>query len=156
MPDLVYIDFFFCMLQRDFSDRGHYGYRNRRDSYRNREDDEPEWFTEGPTSRRDTIELHGFEKSEKRRSKTPVEEVEEKKSQKVERKRPSKSSTPVMEEKKVTKAVKETNEQVKERDRGQGQSYKRTNIEEEHHRDDTSKKNINAFMKKSAVHTQFN
>ncbi|CAG2251461.1 EIF4ENIF1 [Mytilus edulis] len=48
--------------QRDFSrhfsrDNG----RNRHDSYRHREEEEPEWFSEGPTSQNDRIELHGFE-----------------------------------------------------------------------------------------------
>lgn len=35
--------------------------RNRHDSYRHREEEEPEWFSEGPTSQNDRIELHGFE-----------------------------------------------------------------------------------------------
>ncbi|XP_076108608.1 uncharacterized protein LOC143076653 isoform X1 [Mytilus galloprovincialis] len=48
--------------RRDFSrhfsrDNG----RNRHDSYRHREEEEPEWFSEGPTSQNDRIELHGFE-----------------------------------------------------------------------------------------------
>ena len=29
---------------------------------RHREEEEPEWFTSGPSSRSDTIELHGFER----------------------------------------------------------------------------------------------
>lgn len=35
--------------------------RQRRDSYRHHEEEEPEWFSEGPTSQNDRIELHGFE-----------------------------------------------------------------------------------------------
>ncbi|XP_015785233.1 eukaryotic translation initiation factor 4E transporter [Tetranychus urticae] len=37
-----------------------YGHHDRRDS-RNHEEEEPEWFTGGPTSQHDTIELKGFE-----------------------------------------------------------------------------------------------
>jgi hypothetical protein len=59
-------------LQQNFRERGHYSNRNRRDSYRSRDEEEPEWFTEGPTSQQDRIELHGFE----RRSNTPEREEE--------------------------------------------------------------------------------
>lgn len=45
--------------------------RMRRDSY-NRHggggEDEPEWFTGGPTSQNDTIELRGFEKPEDKKN----------------------------------------------------------------------------------------
>ncbi|XP_061162294.1 eukaryotic translation initiation factor 4E transporter-like isoform X2 [Saccostrea echinata] len=53
---------------RNYRERGHYNNRNRRDSFRGREEEEPEWFTEGPTSQHERIELHGFDK---RRSNTP-------------------------------------------------------------------------------------
>jgi len=50
--------------------------RQRRDSYRNHADEEePEWFTGGPTSQNDTIELRGFEKNEEKKPKKKGEEV---------------------------------------------------------------------------------
>ncbi|XP_048729032.2 eukaryotic translation initiation factor 4E transporter-like isoform X3 [Ostrea edulis] len=58
--------------RQNFRERGHYNNRNRRDSYRSRDEEEPEWFTEGPTSQQDRIELHGFE----RHSNTPEKEEE--------------------------------------------------------------------------------
>ena len=45
-------------------ERQHHNNRRNWNPRRNSErslDDEPEWFTEGPTSRLDTIELKGFE-----------------------------------------------------------------------------------------------
>ena len=38
-----------------------FGDRDRRRPYDNREPEEPEWFSSGPTSQHDTIELRGFE-----------------------------------------------------------------------------------------------
>ncbi|XP_078337081.1 uncharacterized protein LOC111134449 isoform X4 [Crassostrea virginica] len=58
---------------RNYRERGHYNNRNRRDSYRSRDEEEPEWFTEGPTSQHERIELHGFEK---RGTTTPDKEDE--------------------------------------------------------------------------------
>lgn len=63
---------YFFFLKQNFRERGHYNNRNRRDSYRSRDEEEPEWFTEGPTSQQDRIELHGFE----RHSNTPEKEEE--------------------------------------------------------------------------------
>ena len=47
------------MLQVDFGDRR---YERRREIYRRQsQEEEPEWFSGGPTSQHDTIELRGFE-----------------------------------------------------------------------------------------------
>jgi eukaryotic translation initiation factor 4E transporter len=42
--------------------------------YGRHKDDEPEWFSGGPTSQHDTIELHGFDESEikKKKKQTPA------------------------------------------------------------------------------------
>ena len=60
------------------------GYRNNHHynhhSYGHREEVEPEWMTEGPTSQSETIELKGFEEDEKKKE-------EEKKVEKVETRR---------------------------------------------------------------------
>lgn len=55
-------------FRRDYEDRRDFSRhfnrdngRPRKDSYRHHEEEEPEWFSEGPTSQNDHIELHGFE-----------------------------------------------------------------------------------------------
>lgn len=57
-------------LQRDFGDKRVFSERRRNDSYA---EEEPEWFSGGPTSQSETIELIGFDdkflEDEKRRSK---------------------------------------------------------------------------------------
>lgn len=57
-------------FQRDFGDKRVFSERRRNDSFVN---EEPEWFTEGPTSQSETIELIGFDdkilEDDKRRSK---------------------------------------------------------------------------------------
>lgn len=68
----VALRYYYCDLQ-NYRERGHYNNRNRRDSYRSRDEEEPEWFTEGPTSQHERIELHGFEK---RGTTTPDKEDE--------------------------------------------------------------------------------
>lgn len=53
---------------------------HRRDRHDSNREEEPEWFSGGPVSKSDTIELHGFER-ERRDSEQNVEErvkVEEK------------------------------------------------------------------------------
>ena len=39
---------------------------SRRDRHDSHKEEEPEWFSAGPVSKNDTIELHGFEKLEKK------------------------------------------------------------------------------------------
>lgn len=57
-------------LQRDFGDKRVFSERRRNDSYA---EEEPEWFSGGPTSQSETIELIGFDdkilEDDKRRSK---------------------------------------------------------------------------------------
>ncbi|XP_013128717.1 eukaryotic translation initiation factor 4E transporter isoform X5 [Oreochromis niloticus] len=57
-------------FRRDFGDKRVFSERRRNDSYA---EDEPEWFTEGPTSQSETIELIGFDdkilEDDKRKSK---------------------------------------------------------------------------------------
>lgn len=59
-----------CFLQRDFGDKRVFSERRRNDSYA---EEEPEWFSGGPTSQSETIELIGFDdkilEDDKRRSK---------------------------------------------------------------------------------------
>ena len=61
---------FFQPLQRDFGDKRVFSERRRNDSYA---EEEPEWFSGGPTSQSETIELIGFDdkilEDDKRRSK---------------------------------------------------------------------------------------
>lgn len=56
--------------QRDFGDKRVFSERRRNDSYA---EEEPEWFSGGPTSQSETIELIGFDdkilEDDKRRSK---------------------------------------------------------------------------------------
>ncbi|KAL3856403.1 hypothetical protein ACJMK2_011168 [Sinanodonta woodiana] len=67
--------------QRDFEERRDYRDRGftreisrRRNSYRH--DEEPEWFTGGPASQTEMIELHGFDKVENRSPRgTPVKDL---------------------------------------------------------------------------------
>ncbi|XP_053375043.1 eukaryotic translation initiation factor 4E transporter-like [Mercenaria mercenaria] len=47
--------------RRDFRDHGS-RYNNRRDRRDSHREEEPEWFSSGPISKTDTIELHGFER----------------------------------------------------------------------------------------------
>ena len=57
------------VLQRDFGDKRVFSERRRNDSYA---EEEPEWFSGGPTSQSETIELIGFDdkilEDDKRRS----------------------------------------------------------------------------------------
>ena len=57
-------------MQRDFGDKRVFSERRRNDSYA---EEEPEWFSGGPTSQSETIELIGFDdkilEDDKRRSK---------------------------------------------------------------------------------------
>lgn len=46
------------ILQRDFGDKRVFSERRRNDSYA---EEEPEWFSAGPTSQSETIELIGFD-----------------------------------------------------------------------------------------------
>lgn len=59
-----------CHLQRDFGDKRVFSERRRNDSYA---EEEPEWFSGGPTSQSETIELIGFDdkilEDDKRKSK---------------------------------------------------------------------------------------
>ncbi|XP_021371115.1 nuclear receptor coactivator 6-like isoform X2 [Mizuhopecten yessoensis] len=62
--------------RRDFGNR-HY---NSRDSGRRRDyrhEDEPEWFTEGPSSQLDTIELRGFEREKEKETPHRIKEIAE-------------------------------------------------------------------------------
>nr|KAG5691107.1 hypothetical protein BaRGS_030915 [Batillaria attramentaria] len=59
---------------RDFGDK--MAERGRR-RYNNHEDETPEWFTGGPTSQNDTIELRGFERDRERDTHLEEEEYEE-------------------------------------------------------------------------------
>ena len=53
--------------------------------YRRHEEEEPEWFSSGPTSQSDTIELRGFEEPKKEREQSQEEEyMEEENEQKDE------------------------------------------------------------------------
>lgn len=45
-------------LQRDYGDKRVFSERRRNDSYA---EEEPEWFSQGPTSQSETIELIGFD-----------------------------------------------------------------------------------------------
>lgn len=62
--------FFFLSKQRDFGDKRVFSERRRNDSYA---EEEPEWFSGGPTSQSETIELIGFDdkflEDDKRKSK---------------------------------------------------------------------------------------
>ena len=58
------------------------GHRNSRG-----QEDEPEWFSSGPISKSDTIELHGFERS-RRDSEMSAEDREERERPVVESRRP--------------------------------------------------------------------
>lgn len=49
---------FFCLAQREFGDKRVFSERRRTDSYA---EEEPEWFSGGPTSQSETIELIGFD-----------------------------------------------------------------------------------------------
>lgn len=57
-------------MQRDFGDKRVFSERRRNDSYA---EEEPEWFSGGPTSQSETIELIGFDdkilEDDKRKSK---------------------------------------------------------------------------------------
>lgn len=66
---------------RSYNSSGQSRYNDRRRQYNDGKDDEPEWFSGGPTSQHDTIELHGFD--------GPVEE-EKKSSSSKERNKESK------------------------------------------------------------------
>ena len=57
-------------LQRDYGERRYDSNRHYRNDYRRRESasEEPEWFSAGPTSQTDTIELRGFEEPPSRES----------------------------------------------------------------------------------------
>ncbi|XP_016892205.1 eukaryotic translation initiation factor 4E transporter isoform X1 [Cynoglossus semilaevis] len=64
-------------FRRDFGDKRVFSERRRNDSYA---EEEPEWFSEGPTSQSETIELIGFDdkilEDDKRRSKRPRKRTE--------------------------------------------------------------------------------
>lgn len=71
--NVVFGNFMFALsyhLQRDFGDKRVFSERRRNDSYA---EEEPEWFSGGPTSQSETIELIGFDdkilEDDKRRSK---------------------------------------------------------------------------------------
>lgn len=68
-------------LQRDFGDKRVFSERRRNDSYA---EEEPEWFSGGPTSQSETIELIGFDdkileddKRKSKRSRKRTESVKE-------------------------------------------------------------------------------
>lgn len=72
---------FFLFLQRDFGDKRVFSERRRNDSFA---EEEPEWFSGGPTSQSETIELIGFDdkileddKRRPRRSRKRPESVKE-------------------------------------------------------------------------------
>ena len=44
--------------------------------YRRHEEEEPEWFSSGPTSQSDTIELRGFEEPKREKEQEPSHEEE--------------------------------------------------------------------------------
>lgn len=53
-----------CMIQRTMSFRrsqNHASEKKEKPKLKEKDKDEPEWFSGGPTSQHDTIELHGFE-----------------------------------------------------------------------------------------------
>lgn len=55
----VMVNIFNILLQREFGDSKRvFGERRRNDSYT---EEEPEWFSAGPTSQSETIELTGFD-----------------------------------------------------------------------------------------------
>ena len=57
-------------------------YDRRYDRYHHRHEEEaPEWFTEGPSSQSETIELRGFDKSDSDKSETEEVETEDNKEQ---------------------------------------------------------------------------
>lgn len=60
----------FFLFQRDYGDKRVFSERRRNDSY---VEEEPEWFSGGPTSQSETIELTGFDdkilEDDKRKSK---------------------------------------------------------------------------------------
>ncbi|XP_060067294.1 eukaryotic translation initiation factor 4E transporter-like isoform X2 [Ylistrum balloti] len=61
--------------RRDFGNR-HFTSRDvRRKDFH--QEDEPEWFTEGPISQQDTIELRGFEREKEKETPRQIKEVEE-------------------------------------------------------------------------------
>lgn len=69
------------MLQRDFGDKRVFSERRRNDSYA---EEEPEWFSGGPTSQSETIELIGFDdkvleedKRKPKRSRKRTESIKE-------------------------------------------------------------------------------
>lgn len=67
----LHVSVFLLMFsQRDFGDKRVFSERRRNDSYA---EEEPEWFSGGPTSQSETIELIGFDdkilEDDKRRSK---------------------------------------------------------------------------------------
>lgn len=70
MYNLANYVFFFFFFQRDFGDKRVFSERRRNDSF---VEEEPEWFSGGPTSQSETIELIGFDdkilEDDKRRSK---------------------------------------------------------------------------------------
>lgn len=68
-------------MQRDFGDKRVFSERRRNDSYA---EEEPEWFSAGPTSQSETIELIGFDdkileedKRKPKRSKKRTDPVKE-------------------------------------------------------------------------------
>ncbi len=68
-------------LQRDFADKRVFSERRRNDSFA---EEEPEWFSGGPTSQSETIELIGFDdkileddKRKSKRSRKRAESVKE-------------------------------------------------------------------------------
>lgn len=65
-------------MQRDFGDKRVFSERRRNDSYA---EEEPEWFSGGPTSQSETIELIGFDdkilEDDKRRSRKRIDLVKE-------------------------------------------------------------------------------
>lgn len=59
MKQLLMVNVFNIPLQREFGDSKRvFGERRRNDSYT---EEEPEWFSAGPTSQSETIELTGFD-----------------------------------------------------------------------------------------------
>ncbi|XP_071946538.1 uncharacterized protein [Antedon mediterranea] len=119
----------------DYQDKGRgrdsrdYRYDSRNNRYdrkykNHRDDEDPEWFTGGPTSQNDTIELRGFQDNsssnvEEKRKKHDKEKVEKERAKKVDQNgmdkvRVRKSPSPVVEEAK--KAEKKPDTSSKEFD----------------------------------------
>lgn len=57
---------------------------HRRDRRDNQQEEEPEWFSSGPVSQSDTIELHGFERERRDSEQTGEEQTTAKGKEEVE------------------------------------------------------------------------